>query len=79
MSDIAIHGFIPEEHAPDPIMHHGDPVPPGKLAIWLFLATEIMFFIGLLGTYIVLRSGSPKLFEGQGAMLSKPLAGLNTL
>jgi cytochrome c oxidase subunit 3 len=58
---------------------HGDPVAPGKLALWMFLASEIMFFIGLLGTYIVLRSGSPKLFEAQGAMLSKTLAGINTL
>src|SRR5687767_80371 len=38
-----------------------------------------MFFVGLLGTYIVLRSGSPKLFEAHGAMLSKTLAGVNTL
>jgi heme/copper-type cytochrome/quinol oxidase subunit 3 len=32
---------------------------PGKIAIWLFLATEIMFFTGLIGSYIVLRAGSP--------------------
>jgi cytochrome c oxidase subunit 3 len=32
---------------------------PGKFAMWLFLATEIMFFTGLIGSYIVLRSGSP--------------------
>ena len=35
------------------------PLTPGKVAIWLFLATEIMFFTGLIGTYIVLRAGSP--------------------
>ena len=35
------------------------PVTPGKVAMWLFLATEVMFFTGLIGTYIVLRSGSP--------------------
>jgi heme/copper-type cytochrome/quinol oxidase subunit 3 len=34
------------------------PVSPGKVAMWLFLATEIMFFTGLIGSYIVLRSGS---------------------
>jgi cytochrome c oxidase subunit III len=34
-------------------------VTPGKVAMWLFLATEIMFFTGLIGSYIVLRSGSP--------------------
>jgi cytochrome c oxidase subunit III len=72
-------GYVPEEHAPDPLANQGDPVAPGKLAIWLFLATEIMFFIGLLGTYIVLRSGSPRLFESHGMMLNKWLAGINTL
>jgi heme/copper-type cytochrome/quinol oxidase subunit 3 len=35
------------------------PVTPGKVAMWLFLATEVMFFTGLIGSYIVLRSGSP--------------------
>ena len=34
-------------------------VTPGKVAIWFFLATEVMFFTGLIGTYIVLRAGSP--------------------
>jgi heme/copper-type cytochrome/quinol oxidase subunit 3 len=37
----------------------GPPVERGKFAIWLFLATEVMFFAGLIGTYIVLRSGTP--------------------
>jgi cytochrome c oxidase subunit III len=34
------------------------PVSPGKVAMWLFLATEVMFFTGLIGSYIVLRTGS---------------------
>ncbi|MFO0953665.1 MAG: cytochrome c oxidase subunit 3 [Isosphaeraceae bacterium] len=38
--------------------HHA-PITPGKVAMWLFLATEVMFFTGLIGSYIVLRSGSP--------------------
>jgi len=42
-----------------PPVHMGLPVSNGKLAIWLFLVTEIMFFTGLIGTYIVLRNGSP--------------------
>ena len=73
------HGYIPEEHAPDPVIGHGDPTPPGKIAIWLFLASEIMFFIAILGSYIVLRSGAPAEFEKVGAGLSKTLAGINTL
>jgi cytochrome c oxidase subunit 3 len=38
---------------------HPVPVTPGKVAIWIFLATEVMFFTGLIGSYIVLRAGSP--------------------
>ena len=73
------HGYVPEEHAPDPVIGHGDPTPPGKIAIWLFLASEIMFFIAILGTYIILRSGSHELFAKFAAVLSKPLAAVNTL
>jgi cytochrome c oxidase subunit 3 len=80
VSDTIIdHGYIPQEHAPDPVISHGDPLPPGKVAIWLFLASEIMFFIGVLGSYIVLRSGSPALFSLHAEALSKPLAGINTV
>src|SRR5262245_4696513 len=35
----------------------GLPVSNAKLAMWLFLATEIMFFMGLIGAYITLRFG----------------------
>lgn len=35
------------------------PISNGKLAIWLFLSTEIMFFAALIGSYIVLRFGAP--------------------
>jgi cytochrome c oxidase subunit 3 len=73
------HGYVPEEHAPDPVVSHGDPTPPGKVAIWLFLASEVMFFIGILGTYIIFRSGAPQVFAEHAEILSKPLAGLNTL
>ena len=33
-------------------------VTPGKVALWLFLATEVMFFTGLIGSYVVMRAGS---------------------
>ena len=36
------------------------PVARGKIAMWLFLSTEIMFFTALIGTYIVLRFGVPE-------------------
>ena len=73
------HGYLAEEHAPDPVIGHGDPTPPGKVAIWLFLASEIMFFIAILATYIIFRSGAPKLFAEHALVLNKLLAGINTL
>lgn len=47
------HGHIKLEYQP------ALPIPNGKLCLWLFLSTEIMFFAGLIGTYIVLRFGAP--------------------
>lgn len=35
------------------------PLANGKLCLWLFLSTEIMFFAGLIGAYVVLRFGVP--------------------
>lgn len=35
------------------------PVSNGKLAMWLFLSTEVMFFAALLGSYLVLRWSAP--------------------
>jgi cytochrome c oxidase subunit 3 len=40
-------------------IQRGVPVSNGKLAMWLFLVTEIMFFTGLIGTYFLLRMGTP--------------------
>lgn len=41
-------------------LHMGLPMTNGKLAVWLFLVTEIMFFTGLIGSYIVLRQSTPE-------------------
>jgi len=48
----------PRHHHPIFDYDSGPPVHRGKFAIWLFLATEVMFFTGLIGTYIVLRMGA---------------------
>jgi len=37
----------------------GLPISNGKVAVWLFLVTEIMFFTALIGVYIILRHGQP--------------------
>src|SRR6266511_1331319 len=44
--------------AHDSKVHMGLPLPHGKLAVWLFLVTEIMFFTALIGTYILIRNSS---------------------
>ncbi|MEX1024585.1 MAG: heme-copper oxidase subunit III [Planctomycetota bacterium] len=48
----------PKHHHPVYDYDSGPPVERGKFAIWLFLATEVMFFAGLIGAYIVLRSAT---------------------
>jgi cytochrome c oxidase subunit III len=50
-----------------------------KFGVWLFLASEVMFFTGLLGSFIVLRFAQPELFHESAAMLNWPLAALNTV
>jgi cytochrome c oxidase subunit 3 len=56
----------------------GLPLTNGKLIIWLFLSTEIMFFAGLIGTYIVLRFGAPTWPRPHDVHLSEPVGAFNT-
>jgi cytochrome c oxidase subunit 3 len=55
------------------------PIPNGKVIMWLFLSTEIMFFAGLIGTYIVLRFGALVWPTPQEMHLVETLGALNTL
>ena len=52
-------------------------IPNGKLGMWVFLASEIMFFTGLIAAYVVLRMGHPS-WPGSAGHLSVPLGTLNT-
>jgi cytochrome c oxidase subunit III len=61
-----------------PALHMGLPLTNGKLAMWLFLVTEIMFFTGLLGTYIVLRFGSRYWPTPHQVHLVEALGAINT-
>ena len=53
----------------------------GKLAMWLFLCSEVMFFSGLLGAYIALRMHNPDMFAaGQKTLHDHVgLAAFNTI
>ncbi len=55
------------------------PVPDHKFGMWLFLASEVMFFTGLLGTYLVLRLSDPAGFDREAANLHWEPAAMNTL
>ena len=46
-------------HTAQPPVKMGLAIPNSKLCMWLFLGTEIMFFTAFIGTYLVLRLGSP--------------------
>ncbi|MBN8627698.1 MAG: heme-copper oxidase subunit III [Planctomycetes bacterium] len=54
------------------------PLRNGKLFLWLFLSTEIMFFAGLIGMYIVLRFGATVWPVPHAVHLSEPIGAFNT-
>jgi heme/copper-type cytochrome/quinol oxidase subunit 3 len=85
MADVATHsahgaaGHAGHDHAHAGLEYHpGLPIPNGKLIVWLFLSTEIMFFAGLIGTYIVLRFGAPTWPAPHEVHLSEPIGAFNT-
>ena len=53
-------------------------IPSGKLGMWVFLASEVMFFTGLISAYIILRMGHPA-WPGPEGHLSVPIGTCNTL
>jgi len=55
------------------------PTSAGKLAMWLFLATEVMFFGALIGVYLLLRFGGTAVWPSQHDVhLSEPIGAFNT-
>ena len=53
-------------------------IPNGKLGMWVFLASEVMFFTGLIGAYLVLRMGHPA-WPGSEGRLNVWIGTTNTL
>src|SRR5206468_11571309 len=56
----------------------GTGVYSNKLGMWVFLASDVMFFTALIGSYIILRFGMPSAWARPGAVLNVPLTGVNT-
>lgn len=67
---------------PDFLAHHFDTpeqqFDSGKLGIWLFLVTEILFFSGMFCAYAIFRMLNPEVFEGCSQFLNTKLGAINT-
>lgn len=65
------------------IAHHFDSAEQqfdsGKLGIWVFLVTEVLFFSGLFVAYTLYRYHHPEVFVDASQFLDKILGGLNTI
>jgi cytochrome c oxidase subunit III len=76
------HGHDPVHAANPHLAHHFDTpkqqFEAGKLGIWLFLVTEILFFSGLFCAYTVYRVLDPDVFEWGHYHLDTNLGALNT-
>lgn len=77
------HGHDEHGHHAPFIAHHFDDAEQqfdsGKLGIWVFLVTEVLFFSGLFVAYVLWRSHHPELFEIAHVHLDKVLGGINTV
>jgi cytochrome c oxidase subunit III len=65
------------------IAHHFDSAEQqfdsGKLGIWVFLVTEVLFFSGLFVAYVLYRYHHPEVFVDASQFLDKVLGGINTI
>jgi heme/copper-type cytochrome/quinol oxidase subunit 3 len=51
-----------------------------KLGMWVFLASEVMFFTALIGSYVIIRVGHPEAWTGhpRTTPLNIPVTAVNT-
>ena len=73
-----------EEHHEHPawLAHHFDDAEQqfdaGKLGMWLFLVTEVLFFSGMFCAYALYRNRNPEVFEFCSSFLNEKLGAINT-
>jgi cytochrome c oxidase subunit 3 len=67
---------------PEWLAHHFDDAEQqfdsGKLGMWLFLVTEVLFFSGMFCAYALLRSMHPEVFAYASQFLNSTLGAINT-
>lgn len=88
MSDIALphatDAHAADDHHDHPawLAHHFDDAEQqfdsGKLGMWLFLITEVLFFSGMFCAYSLYRSQHPEIFEFASEFLNEKLGAINT-
>ncbi len=75
------HGDHHHDH-PKFLAHHFDTpeqqFDSGKLGIWLFLVTEVLFFSGMFCAYAIFRSYRPDVFTYSSEFLNTTLGAINT-
>ncbi|MCY3598925.1 MAG: cytochrome c oxidase subunit 3 [Gemmatimonadetes bacterium] len=49
-----------------------------KVGMWVFLCSEVMFFAGLIGSYVVLRFGASDTWAEPNEVLAVPITAFNT-
>ncbi len=71
----------PHEH-PSWLAHHFDDAEQqfdaGKMGMWLFLVTEVLFFSGMFCAYALYRNRNPEVFEFCSTFLNEKLGAINT-
>jgi len=75
------HGHGDHAHSPFLAHHFDDPeqqYDSGKLGIWIFLVTEVLFFSGMFCAYALYRSRNPEVFTFASQFLNAKLGAFNT-
>lgn len=83
MSEATAHGdgHGDHDHLPFLAHHFDDPeqqYDSGKLGMWLFLVTEILFFSGMFCAYALYRSIHPEVWTFASQFLNETLGAINT-
>ena len=80
--EASAHGHDHDHDHPSFLAHHFDTpeqqFDSGKLGIWLFLVTEVLFFGGMFCAYAIFRMLKPEVFEGCSQFLNTKLGAINT-
>lgn len=80
--DTAANHHVEAHEHPSWLAHHFDDeqqqFDAGKMGMWLFLVTEVLFFSGMFCAYALYRNRNPEVFEFCSRFLNEKLGAINT-